>query len=314
MDDKCCEWCGTTASYDAEKCPICRQPFDLVIGPPAGSTLPGPTPATAPTAPASPASAVSPPTPSVRPAKATKGRRGSTRVLDKPVITDDAPLSDDLEAPAAAVPFPRTAAEKVDHEHRVVSPDDGGHDDGHDGDPFRESIALDNRATIDQVPDDGIDPTLRELAAHLDRRDVRRRSTKSKSTKKHHQRRRGLRLAILGVLAVVALTMAAIGARELLPSDRVADAVRNYYGADTCRQAIDLVSSDSAPIFRVCEEKDAGRDIADIEVSEVKVDGDEATAQVRLRETVDGTSRIQSFEQELVKEDGDWRLFLSSDS
>lgn len=299
MEEKTCEWCGTTASGDAVTCPICRQPFGLGIGLPA-AMVPAPR-TTSPaqlTSPASEPEAVA--APAVTPAAVSVPAGGHVDVTEPFAVA--AAKFRSREIPNLAQP--------------VAEPEVVTHlDTAHLGDiePIDESLH--------HLADDLRNAGVRKRRTHgrfgrRTRRAERQpvvRETPEKPARGRSRRVRSWRTLLFVTGGAAVLAVGALALRETLPSDQVRDTVHAYYDAEKCLDRIELVSGRSAPIARACDETAPEKDFSDVEVGDVKVDGDKATAEVRLTETLDGTSSVQSFEQELVKEDGDWRLLLTTD-
>lgn len=303
MEDKTCEWCGTTASGDAVTCPICRQPFGLGIGLPAAMV---PAPRTTPPAHVS--------TPAPEPVAETVP--ASSRSAAASVPEASPALADDVTEPFAVAAAKFSARDIPTLAPRLRDQEQATHESSGDTgeiDPVDASL----HHLADELRNPGV--RMRRSRGRFGRRTRKAerkpvaRETTPTPTRVRAGRQRNVRLAFLVAGCATVLAVGALALRETLPADQVRDTVHAYYDADTCLDRIELVSGRSAPIARACDDTAPEKEFSGVEVGDVKVDGDEATAEVRLTETLDGTSSVQSFEQELVKEDGDWRLLLTED-
>jgi hypothetical protein len=128
-------------------------------------------------------------------------------------------------------------------------------------------------------------------------------------------RRPLLGLIVAGV--VLALSLAGAGFYALAPlvgstEDEAVAVARRYvqaWGESRCDDAAELVAGPREDVLAACT-KDADRRPTElrIESTTVELDGDTGTAELELTFRALGTDRRQMVHEELVREDGDWKV------
>lgn len=121
------------------------------------------------------------------------------------------------------------------------------------------------------------------------------------------------------VVAGVVLTLSVVGAGfyALAPlagdtEDEAISVAREYveaWGEARCEDVVELVSGPREDVVAACG-KDADRRPTDlrIESTTVQLDGDKGTAELQLTFTAEGEERSQLVYEELVRDDGGWKV------